>query len=119
MTRQQDFRFLKPQLLDGFVFNSITGNIICRCSTTRLLARLSCLSRCLSSSLSESDSLSVPELSSEDDDEEELLEHDELESDATPVSSFMSTESATLAISGRCFWKNIFKIRMKIGIDWI
>ena len=72
---------------------------------TYLLARLSCLSLCLSSSLSEteSDSLSDPELLSDDDDDDELLEHDELESEATPVSSFTSTESAIFAISGRCF----------------
>ena len=73
-----------------------------------LFARLSCLSLCLSSSLSEteSDSLSVAELSSDDDDDE-LLEQDELESDATPVSSLTSTESAILAISGRFFYRKI------------
>lgn len=70
-----------------------------------LFARLSCLSLCLSSSLSdtESDSLSLPEVSSDDDDDDELLEQDELESDATPVSSLTFTESAIFAISGRCF----------------
>ena len=77
-------------------------------TTLYLFARLSCLSLCLSSSLSEteSDSLSVAELSPDDDDDDELLEQDELESDAMPVSSLISTESATFVISGRCFYSN-------------